>query len=321
MNKMSKTTPTSGKLLSEPVVFFGSGPVAARSLELLTEWAQIEAVITKPKPPHHKEAFPVLETAERHQLPVLEVRNRQELDELMLQRPVKSRLGVLVDFGIIVSQDVIDYFELGIVNSHFSILPEWRGADPITSAILSGQEQTGVSLMLLVAKMDEGPLLAQGIHDIGREETTVGLTEALIELSDGLLETCLQDYVEGIIVPRPQEVVAKMMLYRAPQTSYSRKLTKEDGLLDWHMPATQLERQVRAYLSWPKSHTSLANHDVVITKAHTMPGKGTPGTIWRSGKELGIYTIDDIFVIDMVKPAGKGEMPIASFLAGYGAQL
>src|SRR4051812_40975768 len=128
------------------IVFFGSGPVAARSLELLAEHCTIEAVITKPHPAHHKEPFPVLQVAEKLGAKVFTPVGKAEVSELFKTRPVTSKLGIVIDYGFIINQDVIDYFPLGIVNSHFSILPELRGADPITFAILSGQEMTGVSL-------------------------------------------------------------------------------------------------------------------------------------------------------------------------------
>lgn len=318
MTKMSKPTPNSGnKLLSEPVVFFGTGPVAAASLELLAKWAVVEAVITKPKPLHHKGSFPVLETAQELGLPVLPVTNRHELDVLVASRPVKARLGVLIDFGIIVSQAVIDYFPLGIVNSHFSLLPEWRGADPITFSILSGQKQTGVSLMLLAAGMDEGPLLGFGVQEVNNT-TTPKLTEQLILLSDALLQTELARYVSGKAKLIRQEDIHTQLDWYPSKPSYSRKLTKEDGLLDFaHKPAAELEREVRAYAGWPKSRTTLAGKEVVITKAHVMRGQGSAGTLHKSGKELGFYTTDDIFIIDSLKPAGKPEMSAQAFLAGY----
>src|SRR5690349_11528911 len=117
-------------------VFFGSGPVAAESLQLLMQNFSVEAVVTKPKPAHHRGAFPVLEVAEKFALPVYTVSNRSELSELINGKPFASKLGVLIDFGIIVGRDVIDYFPLGIINGHFSVLPQWRGADPISFAIL-----------------------------------------------------------------------------------------------------------------------------------------------------------------------------------------
>src|SRR5215203_4291228 len=135
----------------ESIVFFGSGPVAARSLELLAQNFEIEAVVTKPQPAHHKQPFPVLVVAKNLGLRIFTPSGRSELSELFSKRPVASQLGVVIDYGFIVNQDVIDYFPLGIVNSHFSLLPRWRGADPISFSILSGDAETGVSLMLIVS--------------------------------------------------------------------------------------------------------------------------------------------------------------------------
>lgn len=245
--------------ISETVVFFGSGPVAAASLRLLAADVAIEAIVTKPRPAHHHGSVPVLEAADDLHLHVHAVENRADLDKLFRNNPFHSRVGVLIDFGIIVSQEVIDYFPLGIVNSHFSLLPEWRGADPITFAILSGQHQTGVSLMLLVAAMDEGPLLAQRPYAIAEGTTTPQLTDALTRVSHQLLRTTLPAYLAGALQPYPQDTS------RPP--SYSRRLSKADGLIDWRKPATQLEREIRAFAGWPKSYSTIAGKEVVIIKA------------------------------------------------------
>jgi methionyl-tRNA formyltransferase len=304
--------------MSETIVFFGSGPVAARSLELLQPWCEVEAVITKPQPPHHKEPFPVIDIAQKYELPILPVSNRQELDELVAHKSFASRIGVLIDFGIIVSQKVIGSFELGIVNNHFSILPEWRGADPITFAILSGQKQTGVSLMLLVPKMDEGPLIAYGEYDVDPDITTPELTEDLIELSNALLEHTLPPYLAGNINPLPQSVTNRKI-------SYSRKLTKEDSTIDWQKPAEQLAREIRAFSGWPKSRTTLANKEVIITKAHAtprMPGAGLGSLeIDKQNGFIGVATSNGTLWIERLKPAGKPEMTAKAFLAGYGNLL
>ncbi len=292
------------------VVFFGSGPVAARSLELLTEHCDIEAVVTKPKPAHHRGTFPVLDLARRLKFPVQTVSSKTELDDLMASNPFKSDLGVLIDFGIIVSQAVIDYFPRGIVNSHFSILPEWRGADPITFAILSGQPTTGVSLMLLVAALDEGPLLAFGEYELPPNVTTPVLTEHLINLSDMLLRAELPNYLEGRRQGAPQTITGR-------QVSYSRKLTKEDGRVDWSKPAVQLEREVRAYIDWPKSRATLAGKDVIITEAHVTDKNGTPGEPITDGNELTVYCGKQALTLDHLKPAGKQEMTGADFIRGY----
>jgi methionyl-tRNA formyltransferase len=296
------------------VVFFGTGPVAAKSLELLSAWAEIEAVITKPQPEHHKGTFPVLDTAKALKLKVLPVTDKQSLNELFATKPITSQLAILVDFGIIVSQEVIDYFPLGIINSHFSILPEWRGADPITFSILSGQAVTGVSIMLLTAGLDEGPLLGYGEQPLDGSETTASLTEKLIYLSDALLQHEIPSHIVEPTKGAPQTSTGR-------QESYSRKLSKDDSILDFSKPAAQLEREIRAFADWPKSRTTIGDKDVVVTKAHVETGSGEAGSLWRDGKQLGLFTTDGILVIDALKPAGKSEMTAEAFLAGYGRSL
>jgi methionyl-tRNA formyltransferase len=306
--------------MDESIVFFGTGSVAAASLQLLAETFTIEAVVTKPRPEHHRGEVPVLTVAEDLGLPVISVTNKKEVTDKVIAAKLTSPVAVLIDFGILVEQKVIDAFPLGIVNSHFSLLPQWRGADPITFSILSGQSKTGVSLMLLTKGMDEGPLLAVGEYDLHADITTPELTEGLIDLSYALLNTMLPRYVAGDVKGAPQENVAGIVGYSA-EPSYSRKLTKEDSILDWHKPAQQLEREIRAYLDWPKSRCLLGNHAVIITKAHVEAGEGDPGKLWLHDRHLGVYCQKDILMIDRLKPAGKQEMSVQAFLNGYGKDL
>ncbi len=294
--------------MSEPIVFFGSGPVAAASLALLHKNFEIEAVITKPRPPHHKGEVPVLDTAAKLGLQIFTAQNKAELDTLFSEQKYKARLGILIDFGIIVSQKVIDYFPLGIVNSHFSLLPSLRGADPITFSILNGDTKTGVSLMLLVKAMDEGPLLAQVACELPNDITTPELTEKLIHVSYEALKRTIPLYVSGNLKPYPQPDAA---------ASYSRRLSKDDGLIDWQKLATTLEREVRAFSGWPKSRTSFGNLEVTITKAHPIKISGNPGsTTIHNGRPV-VYCGEDALMIDRLKPSGKKEMPGEAFLAGY----
>jgi methionyl-tRNA formyltransferase len=306
--------------MEETIVFFGTGPVAAQSLILLSQNFTIEAVVTKPRPAGHRGAVPVLEVAERLGLKTIEVANKKAVTQAITNAGFESKIGVLIDFGIIVEQQVISAFPFGIVNSHFSLLPQWRGADPITFSILSGQSKTGVSLMLLVPAMDEGPLLAVGEYDLPEDITTPKLTEDLIHLSHALLKDTLPKYIAGEVKSAPQERVAEIVGYSA-DPSYSRKLSKEDSVLEWSKSADQLEREVRAYLEWPKSRTILGGHAVIITEAHAESGEGTPGELWRSGKHLGIYCGKGVLMIQRLKPAGKGEMSTEAFLNGYGKDL
>jgi methionyl-tRNA formyltransferase len=306
---------------SETVVFFGSGPVAARSLELLAQSFSIEAVVTKPLVSHNNDGATVQSVAKGLNQPaIIEASDKKELSHKVITSAFSSRVAVLIDFGIIVAQDVIDTFPMGIVNSHFSILPEWRGPDPITFAILSGQKQTGVSLMLLVEKMDEGPVIAQGIYQIKPSETSSSLTTNLIDLSYALLQNILPEYLAEKVDPQPQETAA-LLTYGSAKASYSHKLIKNDSLIDWHKPALRIEREVRAYIEWPKSHTVLAGHEVIITKTRVIPENGPVGQIKVHGKRLFIYCGDQTLEILQIKPANKAEMTAEAFLAGYGKYI
>jgi methionyl-tRNA formyltransferase len=193
------------------------------------------------------------------------------------------------------------------------LLPEWRGADPITFSILSGQKLTGVSLMILVEGMDEGPLIAQGPYQLGDDSTTPGLTADLVELSYEMLAEILPKYVDGSIAPYLQD--------DSKPITYSRKLTKEDSILDWQRPAVQLEREIRAYLEWPKSRAIVKGLDIVITKAHVVDATGEPGDTAVIDKKPAIYTASQALVLDTLKPAGKKEMTGEAFLAGYKSQF
>jgi methionyl-tRNA formyltransferase len=321
MNKTSKTTPNSGI----SIVFFGTGPVAAESLALLAEYFSVEAVVTKPRPPHHKASFPVLDVAARYEIPVMTVSNATEVSAAVINAKFASSVAVLIDFGIIVRQDVIDSFPLGILNSHFSLLPQWRGADPITFSILSGQKQTGVSLMKVVEKLDEGDIVAFGLYDMDGTETNYSLTHDLVNLSAGLLRDTLPRYMENpraISQDNVADIVPEVDYPR--EVSYSRKLTKKDGIIDLAKPAAQLEREVRAYLGWPGSRTVIANKDVVITAAHVADNtlhNVDKKTIFIANKQLCLQAADGILVIDSLKPAGKPAMPASAFLAGYGRLL
>lgn len=294
------------------LVFFGSGPVAASSLELLIQDFNIEAVITKPTTKTQMEAV-------SGNAPVYTVSNKVELSELFESKRFTSKVGVLIDFGIIVNQDVIDYFEYGIVNSHFSLLPELRGADPISFAILEGREKTGVSLMLLVQAMDEGPLLTTKELLITDTDTSIELSTKLVQLSHAMLVESLPKYLSGELKPSPQDT-------NSITPTYTRKLTKQDGIIDWNKDALTLEREIRAFIEWPKSRTKLGSVDVVITKAHSVPSNSPDlklGDIQidPSINLLTIETKNGYLCIERLKPAGKNEMDVRSFINGYGSRL
>jgi methionyl-tRNA formyltransferase len=170
--------------------------------------------------------------------------------------------------------------------------------------------------MLINDKIDEGPLLAQATYDIEDDETTPSLTERLIDLSDQTLQHVLPAYLKDEIQPAPQQDAS---IAASKEPTYSRKLTKEDGAIDWQKPAETIEREIRAFIEWPKSHTQLGKQDIIITAAHVRKDVtgNLPGKVELLGKEILVHTADGCLVIDRLKPAGKQEMSAEAFLAGY----
>ncbi len=286
------------------IVFFGSGSVAAKSLTKLQSDFEIEAIITKPSTEHEmSQCVPGT--------PIFSATNRKSLDQLFTKHKFTSEVALLIDFGIIVSDTIIKSFPKGILNSHFSILPELRGADPITFAILSGKKTTGVSVMQLVVAMDEGDLLGFKELEIKNNETEPTLTSKLIELSDSLLKQLIPGYLSGSLKPKPQSTTGR-------KVSYSRKLAKQDGVLDFTKSAMQLEREIRAFITWPKSRTEIAGKDVIVLKASVdqstnfIPGE----TSETNDKKICIGTKSGGLIIEVLKPAGKSSMSSSAFLAG-----
>lgn len=297
----------------ETVLFFGSGPVAATSLQNLIDNFEVECVVTKRRPLHHKDPAPVETLANKHNLRVIYADNKIELDELFVNQSFISTVGIVIDYGVIISESVINSFQHGIINSHFSLLPQWRGADPITFSILSGQSNTGVSLMTIDQGLDTGAIIAEAPVVIDPTDTNQTLTQKLIDTSNSLINTIVPDYLAGNIVAIPQN---------SSPITYSRKLTKADGILDFNKPAAVLEREIRAYSDWPKSRTVLGNIEVIVTKATALRTKNTIGEIQiTDDKQLIIGTKNGTLAITELMPLGKQKMPVAAFLNGYANRI
>jgi len=288
--------------ISPKIVFFGSGPVASATLEALLPHFAIEAIITKPRQPGHRGTVPVLEFAQAHNVPYFTPSNKKELSELFSSATFTSQVGLVVDYGIIISRPVIDFFPKGIVNSHFSLLPYWRGADPITFSILGGRPKTaGVSLMLINEKLDEGELLAQEPFKLSPTITTPELTDALVKQSNKLLTRILPNYLNGLVKPYAQPPIIP---------TFSRKLTKEDSLLDTHKTAHQLALEVRAFAGWPKSKINLFGHTVIVKKARVAQNAADGALVVPCGGHTFLE------ILELTAPSGK-TMHGADFLRGY----
>ncbi len=304
--------------MKPPLVFFGTGPVSLHCLKGIRADFAIEAIITKPdrvapNGKHHE--HPVRRWGEAQAIPVHQVANEVELAKVCAASDFASRAGLVVDFGITIPTTVIDSFELGIINSHFSLLPRLRGADPISFAILESHKETGVSLMRIVPAMDEGDILSQERYQLPDGVTTPELTRALGKISNRMLMRDLPRYLAGELIPQPQD--------SSITPTYSRRLTKQDGLIDWTKPAAVLEREVRAFTGWPGSRTTLFGREVTITTTHVVVGDDSTdeiampgGTITHPDEALVVATGNGLLAIDRLKPAGKQEMSAADFRRG-----
>jgi methionyl-tRNA formyltransferase len=289
------------------LVFLGTGPVAAKSLESLATDFEIEFVITKKMPKSFRGVAPVEEFARARGLPTLFANDKAELNEIIEVNSPTSRLGVVVDYGVIIAKEVIDYFPLGIVNSHFSRLPEWRGADPISFSILSGQPSTAVSLMLVEPELDTGKIITQKSLRIAPDDDINTLTEKLVTLSNKLLAEYLPLYLDGKVKPRRQSHVER-------DVSYSRKLTKEDGILDpKDLTASECERRVRAFLGFPKTRLTLRNGTtIIVTKAKVLDYN--PGDAWPD--IIACKDATTLQILELVSPRSGKNMRFSDYLNG-----
>lgn len=248
----------------------------------------------------------IVQVAAEHGIPVLSPAKLGEAkDEI---QAFQADIGVLVAYGKIVPQTIIDLFPRGIINIHPSLLPRHRGSTPIESAILDGDSETGVSLMQLSAKMDAGPVFDQTVVPLNGHETKQELADKLLGIGKDMVIDLLPKILDNSLSPAAQD---------ESMATYDNMIDKSASQLDFNKPAEQLEREVRAYDSWPRSRTTINNVDVIITKAHIMSGVGKAGILWQGTKQLGFYTANGILVIDRLLPVGKKEMDAASFLAGY----
>lgn len=226
-----------------------------------------------------------------------------------------SQLAVLAAYGHIIPQSVLDEFPLGIINIHPSLLPEYRGSTPIETTILDGKTKTGVSIMRLEAGMDTGPIYKQKTVHLTGTETKETLTEQLQQLGAELLVEVLPGIANGSLAPRQQP--------HPDRATYTHLLTKDDGAIDWQKPVEIIEREIRAFSGWPKSHTVFGEIPVIITKAkvtHLDKSVGA-GEIVVDKKQLVVGTGKGCLEILSLQPQGKKEMPVEAFLAGYRHKL
>lgn len=253
----------------------------------------------------------VASIAKAHNIPLFTPHKPSEIIREL--QSFQADVAVLASYGRIISQDIINLFPLGIVNVHPSLLPQYRGPTPIESAILNGDSETGVSVIQLSAGMDEGPVYSQQKITLTGSETKFELYHRIVEIANPLFFDTLSQIIDKTIQPVVQADFG---------VSYSKLIQKIDGEVNWNNSAELIDRQIRAYEGWPQSRATIHGIDVIITRAHVKAGHGEPGIVTiTDNNELLVGTNNDLIAIDMIKPAGKKEMPISAFLAGYKSHL
>lgn len=306
------------KKTSKTIVFFGNERLATgvkttnpTVKKLLNAGYDVAQIVSKRDNKSSKiSKLEIEELAVAKQIPLS---LNDDLDTL--EKKIKSinpDIGVLIAYGVIIPPSLIELFPYGIVNIHPSLLPAWRGPTPIEQTILSGAEETGVSIMQLVAKMDAGPLLGQESIQLSGQETKQQLADLLLEKGSNLLLEYLPKIFAGSITTTPQ----------IGTVTYCHKIQKTHGIIDWQKPAIQLEREIRAYSGWPKSQTNLGNKQLIITDAVSTKTNGPVGKVEiNDNNELIIYCSTGSLNIRRLQPAGKKEMSADEFLRGYKNQI
>jgi methionyl-tRNA formyltransferase len=240
----------------------------------------------------------IVEVAHAYHIPVLIPDKLEDVAERLAK--TGAHAGVLVAFGKIIPQSVIDIFPKGIINIHPSLLPKYRGPTPVETAILDGADQTGVSLMALSAKMDAGAVYLQQPIELSGNETKPELAKKLLAEGVKLLSDNLGYILDGTLEPIPQD---------ASQASYTKMLTKQDGWTDFDEPAEQIERKVRAFLGWPKTRAKIHGQEIVITKAK-LAKDAKDGHLVVEAKPGWLE------IQELIGPSGR-NMSGADFLRGY----
>ncbi len=295
------------------VVFMGTPEFAVPILQALAQHYEIAAVYTRTDKPagRGKQLLesPVKVAARELNLPIEQprtLRNTSEQNRLAAYAP---DLIVVAAYGLILPQAVLDIPPHGCINTHASLLPRWRGASPITFAILSGDKETGVTLMQMDAGLDTGPLIAARAVPIQPDDTTGSLTAKLAQVGADLLLETLPAYLEGKIKPVPQD---------SSQATTTRLVAKEDGLVNWNTSAVYIEQMVRAFQPWPTAYTLYHGEIFKILRASVLEhdASGVPGTVLQIGKDIGVATGKGILVLERVQLAGKREMTAGEFARG-----
>ena len=298
-----------------PIVFMGTPNCAAVTLEGLLEGPDpVVGVVTRPDRPAGRGqktiSSPVRKVAEKHQKPVLTPERIRDSGFLETLKGWAPNLIVVVAYGRILPRSILDLPSQGCVNVHYSLLPKYRGAAPITWALVNGEEMSGVTTMRLVEQMDAGPILLQEEVPVATGETTASLEAKMTLVGAQLLLETIRGLKEGRIKDNPQ---------REAEASHAPILKKEDGQIDWSQPAKEIERRVRAFTPWPSAYTYWKKQLIKVHRAELVneEARTSPGEVVRADREgLWVATGQGVLSLQDVQQENRKRMSAAEFVRG-----
>ncbi|MEK4424378.1 methionyl-tRNA formyltransferase [Solibacillus sp. FSL K6-1523] len=303
------------------IIFMGTPTFSAPILRMLHEEGyDVAAVVTQPdRPVGRKKVLtppPVKEEALALGIPVIQpekLRGSQELQDILALKP---DLIVTAAFGQILPKELLDAPELGCINVHASLLPQYRGGAPIHQAIMDGQEKTGITIMYMAEKLDAGDIISQREITIEETDHTGGMFEKLSVVGRELLKETLP-----AIIARTNERIVQ----NEDDVTYARNISREQELLDWNKEARTLYNQVRGLHPWPVAYTTFegANFKVWWAKLGETKTTATPGEVVNIAKDHFEVATGDGKTLALydVQPAGKKRMTAEEFLRGTGSKL
>ncbi len=304
------------------IAFAGTPDFAAAHLAALlapTCGHRVVAVWTQPDRPAGRgkqlTSSPVKALAQRHELPVHQPPSLRDPEAQQVLRELAPDVLVVVAYGLILPQAVLDIPRLGCINVHASLLPRWRGAAPIQRAIEAGDTETGVTIMQMDAGLDTGPMLAEARCPIHADDTSASLHDRLAQLGPPCLLASLDDLAVGRARPRPQPEAG---------ACYAAKIDKAEAAIDWRLPAAVLARRIRAFQPFPVCSTTLHGERVKIHGALALADRSdaTPGTITGSGREgLTVACGEGNLQITHLQWPGGKVLAVADALNSRAAQL
>ncbi|MBL4831809.1 MAG: methionyl-tRNA formyltransferase [Aliivibrio sp.] len=298
------------------IVFAGTPDFAARHLAaLLSSQHEIIGVYTQPDRPAGRgkklTASPVKNMALESNIPVYQPENFKSDEAKQQLTALNADLMVVVAYGLLLPQVVLDTPRLGCINVHGSLLPRWRGAAPIQRSIWAGDQETGVTIMQMDLGLDTGDMLSIASLPIEPNDTSATMYEKLAQLGPTALTDCLSTIADGTVVAEKQN---------DELSNYAKKLSKDEAKIDWNLDANTIERCIRAFNPWPMSFFSVAEQNVKVWQSRAEPLEGdnnhtSAGTIFKADK-TGIYvaTGDGAIVFEQLQIPGKKAMPVQDIL-------